>query len=161
MTRIELDMSVRSVDKALKQIAQYKKDLADKCERFIEELAIVGQRVASGAFAKGATEDADDAYVFIQKTQDGWVINAIGKDVVFIEFGAGALTDIMHPMADALGVKVYPGSWSEEDKQLFTQKGYWYYNGKLLDHITPRRGMLEAETAIRQEAENIARRIFG
>ncbi len=161
MIKIRVPLTESGIDDALSQLEQYKRDFPNKCEKFIEELALVGQRVAAGAFAKGALEDATDATVTVEKTAGGWTIHAIGKDVVFIEFGAGVLTDLMHPMADRLTVNVYPGSWSEEDKKMFVNKGYWYYNGKITDHITPRRGMVEAESAIWQEAENIARRIFG
>ena len=85
---------------------------------------------------------------------DGWLVIASGREVMFLEFGAGVDTDTDHAWTQEMPFKVEPGSWSEDHAKQFSEKGYWFYDGKLWHGIPATRALYNASLAVRQKIES-------
>lgn len=100
MKTITMTLDSKSIDKALKEIREYKKWLQKKTDELLSALVDVGVKEASIRFTTAmydGLEAQPDADVEGIKTNDGWVIRAKGRDVVFIEFGAGVYHNPSEP----------------------------------------------------------------
>ena len=151
------------IDKALFMSAleefgeEYEDKLKDKCFEVAQRLAEeIGQPVAQVWFGSEVKVTAKP----IGKKKNGYKIIANGKDVCFLEFGAGVTTDTTHPFAKNVSFDVYPASWSIDHAKQFVRKGYWMYRGEKYDAITPMRGMYHAYKAILEEAPRIVEEVF-
>lgn len=80
-----------SINAAIKALNDYKKGLEDKVKKFAAKLAEIGREGAEGRFSPGNViyDGTNDVVVTAEEVGDGWVINADGKAVCFIEFGTG------------------------------------------------------------------------
>ena len=84
---------------------------------------------------------------------DSYFIIAHGKDVAFLEFGAGFTTDISHPWKHLMDFDVRPGSWSETHARQFADHGFWFYNGTSYSYIPPTRAMYNASEYMKQKIQ--------
>lgn len=82
------------------------------------------------------------------ETENGFQIVGSGKQIGFIEFGAGTQTYEGHPLALNVPFPVKPGSWSRTHAQQFSQRGWWKFGGKRYEYITPHSGMLKAHETL-------------
>lgn len=85
---------------------------------------------------------------------DSYFIIAHGKDVGFLEFGAGITTDMAHPWKHLMPFDVRPGSWSETHARQFADNGFWFYNGTSYSYIPPTRAMYNASVYMRQKIQS-------
>ena len=93
-------------------------------------------------------------------------VTATGPEVVFWEFGTGTYADPAQELAgntSALGFDVYPGSWSEGPEGKL--KYYMVkYGGMSMDEWpytkVPRRAMLAAYNAVKQQYQNLMQGAF-
>lgn len=155
---ISIKLDAKSIDKAIKQVNDYKNGLRHKTDLLVRELARIGKETAMPAFISPAGEnDPAVVYVELQGEAKAAVI-ADGESAVFVEFGAGVGVN-EHPQANEFGF--YPGSYSESVNGMYFQKGYWIYNGKRYDMITAGKGMWEASKAMRAAIEQTAKKVFG
>jgi hypothetical protein len=79
----------KSVETALEQVKQYKRDFAEKEKEFVRRLAEIGVRVAQSGFSTADYDGVNDVVVDIVETANGFSVVALGKTVGFIEFGTG------------------------------------------------------------------------
>lgn len=86
---ISMTLDSRSIDKAIKELEKYKKDLLQKEQRLLEGLANIGVREASVRFTTAMYDGVNDVTVALEKTSNGYAIVASGQAVAFIEFGTG------------------------------------------------------------------------
>lgn len=94
---IKIDLlSPGSLDAAIKQIDDYKRSLAGKCESLAEQIAERVAWRASEGFATAVSADiiggpqiGSDVTVTVESDGKMQVVIASGEDAVFIEFGAG------------------------------------------------------------------------
>ena len=78
-----------SIDKAVRDLAEYRKKLNARITKFTAALAEIGRQRAEERFASAEYDGNNDVRVTADETENGWVINADGAAVCFIEFGAG------------------------------------------------------------------------
>lgn len=79
----------KSIDEAIKQLEQYKKDFLAKEELFVKRLAEIGVSVASTGFALADYDGINDVQVTMTQSGTTATITAFGEAVGFIEFGTG------------------------------------------------------------------------
>lgn len=170
MKTIESGLSVSDINHMIKLLESYKKQFIERCNRFIRKLAEEGMRVATTEYAKGEGHPNDPPInVTVVQTDNGYSITASGRQIVFMEFGAGTRTATSHPMAQSLtsqtGIEVRPGSYSEQNTQEFAALGFWVYPPKSSEHktyefIEPTPGLWRAEQEIERKIEKIAKEVF-
>lgn len=132
MKVIKCELDPKSIDNAIKELKAYEDELYNKLEVFMDALLSVGYTEASSRASSfmGDSEPASVVKEYIVKTKDRLVatISLVGKDAVFIEFGAGIAynTGMQHPKASELGygIGTYP---SKHPPNKGINPGRWVY----------------------------------
>lgn len=129
---LKAELSASSIDNLIQDINNYQKELNNKCETFIKRLSAVGIDVINARITS-ARGDSDKAHTtrlvmdFNGAITTGYV-TLTGKDVLFIEFGAGIYYNNgnAHPKAAEFGygVGTYP---SVGHGNQAINPGYWWY----------------------------------
>lgn len=129
---IKCKLDVDSLEKAIKELNAYRDELQDKLEQFMDALLSVGFTEASSRASSfmGDSEPASVVKEYTVKEKDRIVatISLVGKDAIFIEFGAGIAynTGMQHPQADEFGYG--PGTYpSEHPPNRGINPGIWVY----------------------------------
>lgn len=86
---IEFGLNVRGIDRAIKELKVYRDSLEAKNKKFLEELADIGLIEATIRFEGAVYDRETHTDIEVKPIEDGYVIVASGKDVAFIEYGAG------------------------------------------------------------------------
>ena len=94
---ISLSLNSKSIDNAIKELRQYKRDLLAKEKQLLEALANIGVREASIRFTTAMYDGVNDSSVSLEKTSNGYAIVARGTAVAFIEFGTGVYHNSSEP----------------------------------------------------------------
>jgi hypothetical protein len=164
--KITIDiMDIDSIDAGLRMLDQYERWEQAKRSELMENLAKLAVKAASMVYA------SQHVSVTWKWSNNHTVeIVAGGTDqIAFIEFGAGVYAEPQ--MADAgenLGIKIYPGSWSDEygekiDGKSPAQRWRDSHGGSLQGwpyNRQARPGLQMAYNAICKEYASIARRTF-
>lgn len=153
---ITIDLSVDGINKAIKDIEKFQKEVENKLDLLCKRLAELGVSVVADDY--GYTRGGEIT-VDWEKVDDGYLVTAAGKGVMFLEFGAGDEAGTGFQGAD-VPVDTSPGSWSSTHGKQYSENGYWVWNGHVFRSIAPRSGMYFATERIKQEAESIAKEIF-
>ena len=159
----------KSLDNAIKQIQEYQRTLNDKCEMFVRRLAEVGipiidQNIDSAA---GDSDKGHNTYIKINSfgsySQAQLIVE--GKDLLFIEFGAGVhyngnLGGSSHPKGKEMGYTI--GSYGKGQGK----NDFWFYyadSGEaVMSHGTQATmPVYKAGVEIRRQILKIAREMFG
>lgn len=159
----------KSLDNAIKQIQEYQRTLNDKCEIFVRRLAEVGipiidQNIASAA---GDSDKGHNTYIKINSfgsySQAQLIVE--GKDLLFIEFGAGVhyngnLGGSPHPKGKEMGYTI--GSYGKGQGK----NDFWFYyadSGEaVMSHGTQATmPVYKAGVEIGRQILKIAREVFG
>ena len=153
-----------AVNSGVKKIGKYRdKILPTKINRLIGDVANVFTETASSAFGAGvgfSTEKAGEfKYTVTAFSLPGTQL------ITFLEFGTGTPVDIknnqdfMQAMATQAGIKIYSGSWSEENAGTYeawqNNRGYKKADGSYLYDKQPRRGMQLGMEAARKYIEKL------
>ena len=96
-TVITCGLSERDIDRAIKELKQYKQDFLKKEERLLKALSEIGVKEASVRFTTAMYDGINDVSVKLDTTKNGYAIVADGKAVAFIEFGAGVYHNTGEP----------------------------------------------------------------
>ena len=86
---IKMDLSVSSIDNAIKELKAFRDSIDRKKDKLLEELASIGVKEASVRFTSAIYDGVNDSSVTLETIANGYCIKAEGKAVAFIEFGAG------------------------------------------------------------------------
>lgn len=156
---IKVKLTEESINKAIRELKQYKAWVLRKEAELRLRLASMGATVASIQFARAIYNGTNDVTVRVDDTGSVAVIYAEGDAVAFIEFGAGAAYGYGHPQAGELGMGpgTYPdgkGHWNDPD-------GWYYAHGKHSYGNPPAQAMYLAVQRMTEELTNIAREVFG
>ena len=155
MKTIHIGLSIGSINKAIRDLGRYRERLESRTETLVEKLTDESEEIAQSAFGGS---------VKVSGTVDGnrGTIEAKGKAVPFLEFGAGLTTMEDHPLADNSPVPVREWAYSE---LAGSGEGYatgkWHFGGQEYQYVVPRHGLLDARDHIANTAEETARRVFG
>ena len=96
-TVIKTTLDKRDIERAIKELKQYKQQFLKREKQLIEGLANIGIREASIRFTTAMYDGTNDVSVHLDTTKNGYVIVAEGKAVAFIEFGAGVFHNPSEP----------------------------------------------------------------
>lgn len=168
MEEINIRLSDRDINKAIKRLRKYQRKLERKNKLFVERLAEVGIPVINSAMGSGSGDSSRDYKTAIEVTGVGKTVTGFlvigGTDILFWEFGAGIHYNNgnTNPKAHefGMGVGTYPGQTHAIDP------GYWWYTDdagkKHLSYGTEATmPMYKASVEIRKQITQIAREVFG
>ena len=168
MRKITIELSVAGCNKALKELKKYQREIRPKLDEVCRKLAEIGCQAANEQYVKANADSSEtgnggvQAVVLPLEGGNGYKIYAEGEDVYFIEFGTGNSAGMMY--GDGLpqtSVPVYPGSWSEQHAQAFSEHGYWYYGNEKLQGTEAEMPMYYAGKAIRENERRVIEEVFG
>lgn len=131
-TIIKCKLDSDSIDKAIKEIRDYRESFNKKLKGFFNALLEDGSTEARMRLTSTMGDSIQGIITVDMLQPDGdkltAVITLMGKDALFIEFGAGIAfnTGMQHPYAADLGygIGTYP---SEHPPNKAINPGYWYY----------------------------------
>lgn len=146
-----------SVMKANRLYKQYRKEFENKVDQFLEDLANLGRETLD---ACGYISSGGEITVTVEPLEDGYCINAAGKGIVILEFGAGDTVATGNKYASMMPFPVEPGSYSATHDHQYELTGRWVFGGVVYTQITPRNGMQTAWETVMQNWRDIAERIF-
>ena len=112
-----------SIDAAIKQVAEYKKDFLAKEKIFVKRLAEIGVSVATTGFALADYDGNKDVTVRLEWNGNRAVVIAEGETVGFIEFGTG----IKNPEWDNSGMAYTPPKHGTYGKKHGARPKGWYF----------------------------------
>ena len=88
-TVIKCTLNKGDIERAINELKSYKQDFLKKEKRLLQGLAEIGIKEASVRFTTAMYDGTNDVSVRLNKAKNGYVIEAKGEAVAFIEFGAG------------------------------------------------------------------------
>ena len=116
----------KSIDKAIKAIEKYGRQLEKKKKELCQRLASIGAISVSLGFSQAFYDGPVDFHVSIESANDGvFRVTASGETVAFVEFGAGITYagDGAHPKNSEFGTG--PGTYPERKGHWNNPKGWW------------------------------------
>lgn len=147
-----------SINTALKQIKQYKRDFQRKEQDFLRRVAELGVNIAQTGFAQAVYDGDKDVSVALVKTSNGYSIVASGETVGFIEFGTG----IRNREWDSTGMDYTPPPHGTYGKgRGANPKGWYYAPGHHTYGHVPAEAMKNARDEMVARVIQIAREVFG
>lgn len=170
---IRISLSEKDIDRAIKELEQYKREIIRKTEllrtRIAERIANFTQSGFNGAVVDDLTGGSGgarkaDVRVSIDERENVSVIIAAGEDAVWVEFGAGVFHNgstggSPHPKGSELGFTI--GGYGKGMGK--RQTWGFYEDGELrLTHGTPAvMPMYNALKTVCEEITSIAKEVFG
>ena len=158
--KVVVELSPQSVKDAVKILETYKKWVDKKMDELMVRLAAVGLETARVRFEMGATEENKAPETWVEPIENGFKIIARGKDVFFIEFGAGDAAG-NHPDAENAPVDTSPGSYSAKNTMEYVKYGSWHHDGKKYTELSAYMPMYHAARDIERNITKIAKEVFG
>lgn len=159
LRKISFGLSPDAIKDAVDYLETYKKWANQKMDELMVRLAAIGLSTARVYFQQGATEGNEAPETWVEPIENGFKIIARGKDVFFIEFGAGdAAGD--HPDADKAPVDTSPGSYSAKNTMEYVKYGSWHHDGKKYTELQPQMPMYHAMREIERNVTKIAKEVF-
>ena len=170
--KITIGLSEQGIDRALRELAQYKADFTQKVEllreKVAERLAVEAQYGFTGAVVDDLIKSGQkfaDVKVSVDNRANLSVVVAIGEDAVWVEFGAGVYHNSSpgsspHPKGAELGFTIGSFGKGNGKKEAW---GYYDEDGELkLTRGTPATmPMYRAVQTVCNDIQNIAREVFG
>lgn len=158
-------MNIASIRKAMKDVEEYKRWLDTKCDELAQRLADMGAVNVSLGYARAIYDGPKDFDVTVEHLGEGkYAINASGRTVLFLEFGAGVTYGSGHPQdADfGFGPGTYPGQ-----KRAMNPNGWFFYDYDSGGRYTrrtwgnpPSMAMYLTAKELRERVEEVAREVF-
>lgn len=164
--KINIRLSSDSIEKAIKEIEQYQKDLENKCSLFVKELSQKGYAIANAKIASVNIRHLDKFEVApLDVSTNGFVSKCVlklsGSEALFLEFGSGSYYSPDHPLSAKFGY----GSGTYPGQTHVPNPGYWWYKGDD-GGVHFSRGnpsyapMWSASQTMRIELNSVAKKIF-
>ena len=165
---IRISLSEKDIDRAIKELEQYKREIIRKTELLRTKIANLAQSGFNGAVVDDLTNESGGArtaevQVSIDERENVSIVIAAGEDAVWVEFGAGVYHNgsagsSPHPKGSELGFTI--GGYGKGMGK--RQTWGFYENGELrLTHGTPAiMPMYNAVKTVCDEIADIAREVF-
>ena len=170
---IRISLSEKDIERAIKELEQYKRDIIRKTEllrkKVAERIGTLAQNGFNGAIVDDLTEDSGGArraevQVSIDERENVSVVIAAGEDAVWVEFGAGVYHNgsagsSPHPEGSKLGLTIGGYGKGMGKRQIWG----FYEDGELrLTHGTPAvMPMYNALKSVCDEIADIAKEVWG
>lgn len=162
--KIKMGLSQKDVKQAIKQLEDYKKELIFKTKVLVERLAGIGVAVIQARMHPKSDGELVVELISPETLESGnhvsTVIGIKGRDVAFVEFGAGVYYNESpgsspHPYGQSLGMLI--GSYGKghglEDQ--------WSFNGELKHGTLAGMPVWTASHEIQNQIRAIASEVFG
>lgn len=169
-TVIRFGLSEREIDKAIKQLEQYKQEVIQKTSLLREKVAERIAELARSGFAGAVVDDllrggvkTAQVDVSLDNKDNVSLVIANGEDAVWVEFGAGVFHNgsagsSPHPKGSELGFTIGGYGKSMGKKEVW---GYYEDNTLRLTHGTPAvMPMYNAVKTTCDEIADIVREVF-
>ena len=170
--KITIGLSEQDIDRAIRELAQYKAEFTRKVEllreRVADRLAVEAQSGFNGAVVDDLIEGGQkfaDVKVSVNNRGNLSVVIADGKDAVWVEFGAGVYHNSSpgsspHPNGAELGFTIGDYGHGRGKQQMWKFKND---DGELVwTHGTPASmPMYKAVQTVCNDIQSIAREVFG
>ena len=170
--KITIGLSEQDLDRAIRELAQYKADFTQKVEllreKVADRLAVEAQSGFTGAVVDDLIKRGQkfaDVKVSVDNRANLSVVVANGEDAVWVEFGAGVYHNgspgsSPHPNGAELGFTIGSFGKGNGKKEAW---GYYDENNELkLTRGTPATmPMYRAAQTVCNDIQNIAREVFG
>lgn len=168
---IQMSLSSSSIQNAIKELDNYKRELLNKEKILLEKLRDIGVGEASVRFTTAAYDGVNDVSVTYSPADKGYAIMAKGQAVAFIEFGTGVYYNSgePYPIPRPEGI-VGIGEYGKRRGQ----GRAWFYQGDAGTNGIPQDGglvktrgnpaampMWYASEEMRKSILKIAREVFG
>lgn len=147
----------KSVDKAIKQVEQYKVRLNQKEKLLLERLSSMGATNVSISFANAIYNGDNDVNVRVELTDNKATILAEGQAVCFIEFGTGVRYGYGYSGQKPSGI-VGIGEFGKGKGS--NPKGWWYGHNLHSFGNPPNEGMYKTVQGLAEEILKVAREVF-
>lgn len=168
MRTIEIDPFKQSdINKAIKKLKEYSVWVQQKSEELIDRLADIGVEVASITFDNNfepyvSNNIQHDVHVYKLRDGNGYAISAQGKDVCFLEFGAGVYYNGsgMYPTQtpnEIVGIGEYGHGWGKRRGWVFKDTNG---NAVFTRGNPPAMAMWQSEQAMIDAVTSVAREVF-
>ncbi len=170
MKRLYLSLNrANDIDRIIKELEEYSKNLNDKSEVFVKRLAELGVPIIEKRINSvvGDSDPEHYTYITIHSFDDykEAILTVEGKDILFIEFGAGVhyngnLGGSPHPWGEDLGYRI--GTYGKGQGA----KEYWYYTNEKGDSVRSEgtkatMPVYYASLEIYSRIQEIAKEVFG
>lgn len=161
--KITLTLNSASIDRAIRQLKEYKGWVEEKTQELTRRLAELGAYEATVRFSRAFYDGEKDIEVSVDPIPNGYKITASGEAVCFIEFGAGVYFNGPEPYPERRPAGVSKIGEYGQGKGKQNSWGYYDNGGDLhITHGNPAAmPMYHASREMRQEVERIAREVFG
>lgn len=159
--KIDVKLNTQSIDNAINELRSYKTKLPSKVTEICRRLAEIGAVKVSLGYARAIYNGDKDISVSVEPIQNGFSIRANGKDVLFVEFGAGVRYGSGHPQANEFGMG--PGTYPEGKGHWNDPKGWWIPKANGGGHTygnPPSEVMYRTAIELRSEVYKIAQEVF-
>lgn len=166
--KLEINLSPSSVKKALRQVKEYQREMNNKNRLFVKRLAEVGIPVIESNIqrADGDSDKYHDTKITVHSFGDysQATLTVSGKDILFIEFGAGIhYNNSQIPHASQFGYGI--GTYNPGSDNAFNPEG-WYYldDSGVVQHSYGTEAtmpVLKASNKIIADIRRIAREVYG
>lgn len=168
---IRISLSEKDIDRAIKELEQYKREIIRKTEllrtKVAERIVNLAQSGFNGAVVDDLTNESGaktaEVQVSIDEREKVSIVIAAGEDAVWVEFGAGVYHNgsagsSLHPKGSELGFTI--GGYGKGMGK--RQTWGFYENGELrLTHGTPAiMPMYNAVKTVCDEIVDIAKEVF-
>lgn len=160
---IKCTLDKADIDRAIKELKAYKREFLAKEKRLLEGLAEIGIKEASVRFTTAMYDGTNDVSVRLNKAKNGYVIEAKGKAVAFIEFGAGVYHNGSEPYPNPRPTGIV--GIGEYGKGMGKRKAWGYKNEN--DELVITRGnpaampMWYASEEIKSSVLRVVKEVFG
>ena len=102
---IKVQLNEAGINRAIKELEDYKKWLVEKTKEFLKALADEGVEIANTKFAKAVYDGTNDVSCSVEERGDNKIaVVAVGGATLFIEFGTGVKYPDNHPEAGKHGM---------------------------------------------------------
>lgn len=103
---INVPLSERGIERLIRETENRKNRLQERTAVFLDRVAQEGMEVTSAKFSQAVYDGTNDVVVSAEyRGENARAIVAVGKAVLFIEFGTGVTYPDNHPEAGELGMK--------------------------------------------------------
>lgn len=162
-------LSKKSLEKTINQLKQYQKEFEDKNEEFVRRLADLGLPIIEDniSMAQGDSDKQHHTYIKLTSLKGYSEARVVveGKDLLFIEFGAGVHYNVPagsspHPKGEEFGYTI--GSYG---KGLGENDSWWYTDSTGVSRQSQgtqaTMPLYKASTEMRLKIRKIAKEVFG
>ena len=160
--RIEVELSVASINAAIKELKAIEKTIPAKTAELCKRLAEMGAESMRIGYENARYDGRKDISVSVKEAEGGYDIVADGESVLFVEFGTGVRYGGGHPEAGKYGMG--PGTYPDGKGHWDDPKGWWIPKSEGGGHTYgnhPSMTMYHTANDLRRAILRVAKEVFG